>query len=404
MKNKTKLWLLFFLLSSFIYLLGVVKVGSAIWGDAHYYYAYTRSLVIDRNIDFINEAYRSDFGFPNPPQVSIITGKVENNFSPGAPILWIPGFVFGQIVVWLITMAGVLLSLDGYSFLTQSLLGVSTVGFSVGGLWLVWQVLRERFSEKIALFSVATLFFTTQLIYYTALDPLNSHSASFLVSALILWLVNKIYRRKNDPSELISLGLSLGLLGLIRNQNILLAAPILIWLWIKTKELKNKLLSVSLVIFPLALLMSIQVATTHYLFGQFGSPYQLSGQRLSWFQPDFIRVLFSWGNGLFNYAPVALVSLFGLGWLVKKKEGLAKIALTFFLLELYLVASWVPEIVGGPYGSRMFTATLPWLSLGLAKVWQWGLLKNKRQKLFFLVVTLLTIHNAFRIFWMLRVW
>ena len=126
--------------------------------------------------------------------------------------------------------------------------------------------------------------------------------------------------------------------------------------------------NLSLVILVAIGIGSIQLATNWTLFHSWQSPYIINGQSLSWFSPDFIRVLFSQGNGLFRYAPLAAISVFGLLLLLKVDRGIASICLLVFFCQLYVIASWAPEIVGGPYGSRMFVGTLPFLGVGLAHI------------------------------------
>ncbi len=380
-----------FILSSILYLAGVMRVGTAIWGDTHYYYAYTRSLVMDGDIDFYNESQHPEFGFPNGQVIIEQTSRTENVFSPGAPLLWLPGFLVGRALTQVANVAGATLPTDGYSLLTQVTVGVSTVLMSVAGLWLVYRsllTLGKRNGDVLAQNSqarwltVTTLLVATPVFFYTALDPFNSHSASLLLSSLALWLSTRLLVSTTHQrlALWLCLGVALGWLGLVRNQDILLVLPIGLVILFRALQQRSAYELKQLVLFSIGVIsiFSIQVATTYYLYGQFGSPYTLRGQMLNWGQPDIIRVLFSQGNGLLYFAPALLLALYGLvKTALQKNESLlrtlAMAGLSYFLLELYVIASWGPEIVGGPYGSRMFMGTLPWLAVGLfatlASIW-----------------------------------
>ncbi|MDA1079556.1 MAG: hypothetical protein O2840_02600 [bacterium] len=168
-----KYWLvLLFLVCSSGYLLGVLRVGSTVWGDSIYYYAYTRSLVVDHDISFANESVMPSLPFPNPPKLSSATGLVASNFSPGTGILWIPGFLLGQ---------GMLLA-DGYSLFTQVIVGLSAVGYGVLGVYFFANGLKSLFPQTVVIRTVISFLLATQLSYYLSLDPLNSHSVSFLLN------------------------------------------------------------------------------------------------------------------------------------------------------------------------------------------------------------------------------
>lgn len=162
------------------------------------------------------------------------------------------------------------------------------------------------------------------------------------------------------------LGASLGTLALIRNQDVLTGSILIGSLLVRISQKAHAVQRVSVILLVAIAIGSIQLATNWVLFRTWQSPYLLHGQTLSWLAPDFLRVLFSPGNGLFRYAPIAGLSLVGLFAFVKTQKSLAICCTLVFFAQLYVIASWGPEIVGGPYGSRMFVGTLPFLGVGLA--------------------------------------
>jgi len=373
-------FIILFVFSIILYTAGVLWVGSIVWGDSLYYMAYTHTFVVDHDLDLSNEATT----FPNRIEVNKNTGKVINKFSPGTSVMWIPGFTAGyflQLVVSFIFNYQVV-------WLPLYATAISSIAFSVLGLYFVYQTLLFFFDKKVSSLTVFFLYLTTQMFYYTSIDPLNSHSVSFLVSSLLLYLLarNVVKKTLSNYSYFI-LGLLSGLLVLIRNQDAVIILPIFIYLFFHTKNTLKEKIKHSLVFISTAfVIFSIQLFITLELFGMFGSPYLMRGEQLAWFSPDFIRVLFSMGNGLFFFAPVLLFATLGL--ILKKKNDvkevsseveikyskeylqLSKVALIVFLLQLYVVASWGAEIIGGPYGSRMFISILPYLMLGLAYILQ----------------------------------
>lgn len=392
-KNKLlpyQYFILLFLISLLIYVVGVLRVKSIFWGDSLYYYAYTRSIVIDHDLDFSNQAYDLNLGFPNPAEISEKTGLITNKFSPGTSIAWIPGFLLGQAISYLsnsfynllgYSYPGVFFN-DGTGVITQFFVAVSALLFSIFGLWYLFLMIEDIFSRRIAYLSILTIFLTTQIFYYTSMDPVNSHSISFLLSTLLIYQFNKVLRKGISWQKVIPMGITAGFLILVRNQDVAVALPILLILLVyKNESFLNKLNWFTLYAGSAFVIFSIQLYTTLTLFGVLGSPYLIRGEKLSWFKPDLFRVLFTLENGLFFFSPVliyALLALFrylfiNITNLRSPKKSfdtplfiLVVFSLVSFLLQLYIVASWGPEIIGGPYGTRMFVSMIPHLSIGLA--------------------------------------
>lgn len=393
---KKKIWklpdrryfLILFISSALVYSLGVLRVQSILWGDSLYYYAYTRSITIDHNIDFSNEAYLPSVGFPNEPEISQQTFRITNKFSPGTSLFWIPGFVVGESFLFFIELFTGFnsASVPGYSIVTQFFVGMSSIAFSVSGLWFMYKTLRFFFRRLTSLLSVAIVFLTTQVFYYTAVDPVNSHSVSFLLSAIFLYLFAKCMNKKISWKHVLPLGVIAGMLALVRNQDIVVVIPAAAYLIFIRKDILMNRLNWS-VLFGGSVLtvLSIQLFTTLELFGVVASPYLLRGERLNWLQPDFVRVLLSSQNGLFYFAPLLLIATGALIWIVAQTVASSKqpsevievpgstrkfiplivVSLCAFLLQTYVIASWGPEIIGGPYGSRMFMSIIPYLTLGI---------------------------------------
>lgn len=371
------LFAVIFLLSIVVYSAATSWVGTALWGDALYYYSYTRSAGVDGDINFANEAFHSEYGFPNDPFVVEKTGRVGNKFSFGAPLLWLPFFLIGQAVSFVGQHLGFSVSLDGYSKITQMAVGYATVGFSVAGIVVVRQALARIYSIKTATYAVLAFASATPLAYYTAVDPFNSHSAAFLLSAILLWQTTRMFFSQKllyDWKQFVALGAIVGLQGLVRNQDMLFLAPVLLgicWMYLREGKVWSFCKHASLSVLTLMVLMSTQLFVTLYIFGELGSPYAIGGEVFSWLSPDFARIFFSFENGLFFFAPLTAISLLGVLFSDKKTENsvLAYVSVMAFLLQAYVVAIWAPEIIGGPYGSRMFVSSLPWLAvLGAAVV------------------------------------
>ncbi len=402
-----------FLVCLVLYVAGVLRVQSIFWGDSLYYYAYTRSIVVDRDIDFTNEAFDSNLGFPNPAEISQKTGRITNKFSPGTAVAWIPGMVFGQIVAFLgnLVVGYDFFVADGSGILPQFFVSVTAVFYSILGLWFVYKILRELFNKKIASLSIILLFLTTPIFYYTAMDPVNSHSISFLLSSVLLYQFLQILKSQITWQKVIPMGITAGFLILVRNQDLVVVLPVFIALLIAKKEpILAKLNWLTLFGGSAFFIFSAQLYTTVTLFGVLGSPYIIRGETFSWLRPDLIRVLFTLENGLFFFSPLLFFATLFLVTAAFKKQkksagnSLIVIAVASFLLQLYIVASWAPEIIGGPYGSRMFISILPQLSIGIALLVQFLIERYADKKFWFVFILLVAVffmNMLAQTFWML---
>lgn len=396
-----KVFVAIFAVSLALYLAGMYHVGSILWGDTRYYYSYTRSLIMDRDINFSNEAYLPTVGFPNPPEVSPTTNLVTNKFSPGSPLLWIPGFLVGQGLTEVVYFLGANVRTDGFGILTLLTTATWALGFSVAGLYVVFRTVSERAGATIAWWVTAFTFLATQMLYYTAVDPLNSHSASFLFSAILLWGTQKYLLEKKSYSWIVLLGVVGGILSLIRNQDAVLMLPVGVLLLVQSGTVMQRVLRGVALSFGWISMMSVQVLTTLYLYGQLNSPYLIQGEQIMWLRPDFWRVLFTPQNGVLFFAPGLVLAITGLLWKFSRSDILGRVCLAAFLLELYVIAAWSPEILGGPYGSRMFVSSLPWLAVGLANLFQiWKKEKVATWKIG-VILAMLTANNLLQTLYML---
>ena len=390
-----------FIVACLSYTLAVFRIGSSIWGDSHYYFAYTRSLVMDGDIDFANESVEPGFAFPNGINVIEKTGRVANNFSPGTGILWIPAFAISQLVVFILYEVGFPVLTDGYSLIVQLFVGYSAIFYAMSGLFISYLTLCKLFDKKVALLTTGIFLATTQLMYYVFVDPLNSHTVSFFVASLLLYLVVKISGQKDGLSwkDAALFGAIIGALSLIRNQDVVLAIPSAMAILYMSREKTLTFFKLIFSGFVASLIIGIQLLATWTIYHQLNSPYLIQGQSLNWLSPDFIRVLFSQGNGLFYFAPITAIAFVGLAKLLKDKRAVASISLASFALSLYVIAAWGPEIVGGPYGSRMFISVLPFLMVGI------GVLAHRLRTIpGIALIVVLTFWNIFQTLQMLIKW
>jgi hypothetical protein len=367
MKEKNFFGLIFFL-CVFVFVVHVFWVGSAIWGDGQYYYAYARSLVIDKDICLENE-----FNYYNLPIWRTTKGLVANKFPIGSALFWSP----------LIFLYYFLFKGNGYSLNYQLLVGFINILAGTVGLWFIFETNYKFFKKKMALWSILLVFLSTNLFFYLAVDPINSHPPTFLISSLLIYFLTKI--KKNTAGKIYFLfGLLVGILALIRTQELIYGLVISLWI-LFNYNFK------SLFFFITGLLFGFmpQLIVNFLFFGTLRSPYFLFGERFYWLKPKIISALISPNNGLFYSSPILIFSV--LGWLISlKKNWLSKFSFLLFLAELYLVSCWSSGWAGVAFGGRMFISLMPIFAFGLGQILVF--LKDKRYNLNLLFIFLIALN------------
>jgi len=211
--RKKYIFFMTFLLAVVVFLAHWWVVGSTVWGDGRFYYAYVRSLVIDGNLNFTNEM--KHWG---ESMVLTKTGMVANKYALGPAIFWLPGFLIAHLIV-----RG-----DGYSQFYQLVVGLSSVFWGILGLWFCWRTACFYFSEKNALLATFSIWLATNLFFYTAVDPINSHAVSFFVASVVACLA--LGKNLGQSGKLGILRVAIGVLGMIRPQDLIFTLPIGVYL------------------------------------------------------------------------------------------------------------------------------------------------------------------------------
>ena len=373
------------ILSLTLFLARYAISGNCIWGDGRYYYAFVRSWVIDRDIDFSNERLVDPFYFDDVPTP---IGRVGNKYSIGTPLMWLPGFVSAHLVSLIGEFLGLPLKPDGYGHLYRIFIGIDSVAYGIAGLFLAYLVTAKLTRPTSALIATLTIALGSHLFYYLSLDPANSHPPSVFISSLILFTFLRLTQHQTSPLTLgnghgpkhlstqavgrltpiylIALGLLTGLLAMIRNHDLIFALPTIIWVLFQPLRPIPKIKLLSLFIFSLGIGFSLYLLTVLKLYGTLTSPYLLLGESFTFSRLQIIPILFSSNNGLFLFSPILLLSIFGLWSLSRSKHFIGLSGLILFLVQTVILSSWSGWWGGESFGGRMFLSLTPYFILGLA--------------------------------------
>jgi len=186
------------------------------------------------------------------------------------------------------------------------------------------------------------------------------------------------------------LGVTLGVIAVVRPSNLLIALYLLLADTNSLGDIKDRVLlvlrnkglliflSITFVVGLLPQLLYWHAVSGNYIVYSYG----LAGQGFNWASPALLRVLFSPQNGWLIYSPIMILSLVGLGFTLKNGSYNSYAIITIMLITYYIFSSWWAWWFGAAYGHRAFIEYYALLSIPFAySVGQVLSLQNKMFKL-----------------------
>jgi len=404
------LFLGIFFVLFFLFLLEYRIVGQAVYGDGRYYWAFTRSIYFDQNIDISDEmahlyspeSNNKPAKFGHVAEFAHKSKEISRGFSLGISLIWLPLYIVGDGATVVLQSIGIPVVRNGYSDPYQLTVGVGSILFVVSGLIVLSRALRRYFPQKVLIPTLLLVLFTTNLLYYSGLDVLNSHPFAFLLVSILIWSYTRFLEKK-ETKYLMVQALIVGLLMGNRTQDALfliipLLAPLIVFLNKFVNLFKNwlffskKYFIIFLFIFlgylPQFLLLVISqkefLLVPHLSDKTFTLPIYLIG------------IFFSTKLGIFFYMPMLLVGIGGLLLLRKKLSSSRNLFLVVILLHFILISSWHgwPQAA---YSMRYFISLLPLIAFGIAEVVD-RLQKRYSLGLVYALVAIFILHQLVMIF------
>ncbi|MBU0761971.1 MAG: glycosyltransferase family 39 protein [Candidatus Altiarchaeota archaeon] len=382
-------------------------------GDGQHYYAVTRSLMVDGDLNFTNEyTYLGSrrMGPTIDPRQTTVTGLPRSPYPLGLSLIWIPFFLAANL--WEQSLGAVA---DGYAQSYYSSVTTATVIFSYSTLLIIYFFLRRILNSKVALASTVTTFICTSLFYYTYHDPSMTHAYSaFFVAAFITYHLRP--GRRYCIKDSIILGVLIGLMSLVRWQDLLFCG-IMIFDIIPISEKKPKIKFKEfikynlLVFFVAAIVFSPQLIFWKIIFGSYiTSPFpksslnqwilkfQIVGCALAaslgfywgvkstrlrrykklvylvvavvgmylFVHSTAFKIIFSTRHGLFIWTPITALSMIGFIWMNTKDNNLSTRLITAFAVQVFFISLTVSWDGGWSYGIRMLTNSAIVFATGLS--------------------------------------
>lgn len=372
MPSFKKIFILLYFSSIIIFLAHLLLTKTAVYGDGRFYYSYLPTYLLDQTLNF-TKAYK----YLDITYFSSIIGPA-NIYPIGTAIIWTIPFVVANTI--LIFFDGA----TGYGQIYEIFIGIWNITLVFIGLIFLRRSLLRFFSEDISNITCIALFTTTNLLFYGAIDVINSHSASFFLASVFLYL----FTDKKGVANSVKIGVVIGFLGLVRSQDYLfLLLPAL-------EVLKNRkyILNFFIIVLASAIFSIPQFFLWNVYFGDFLTNPYLKVQTFDFLNPHILGVFFNKDSGVI-WTPIIFVSLVGLVNYFRKNSYMASYSLILIFAEIYTIASWYYWWQGASYSARMLVSSLPFLAIGLANFLEF----KQITKIKVLLVIFFSIFNAFGI-------
>ena len=327
--------------------------------DGKGYYAYLPAMFIyhDWQFNFLdqyeNQYYPADRSVYKEFRNQAGERKV-NKYFPGLAIVFLPFFFFGHLLAYL-----ELYPMDGYSLPYQYSIALAALLFLwMGARWLMKVLKLFGSNERTAAFITLVVTLGTNLVFFSIIEASMTHVYSFaLITAYIYTAFHLFHDYK--PKWFIRTLLLYLLIFLIRPTNglLILLLPFVAGSWpLFTSTLRRvagekKTLIKAFI--PAILLIALpfvlwRLQTGHWIVYSYGA------EKLNFFKPHMLSILFSYNRGWFIYTPIAFISLFGLAGLFRENRFRFYWLTGFLFLFIYAASCWWVWDYASKCGQRIF--------------------------------------------------
>ena len=366
--------------------------------DIKSYYSYLPSYFIDHNIEM--KGWTDDLPPFEQKYWPVGVGKDTLIFkmTMGVSFFYAPFFAVAHVVA-----APLGYPADGFSAPYSFALLLSGAFFAWLGLLVLSCYLRRRFSDKVTAAVIAILGLGTNLYWYATFEAPMSHSYSFFLFAVFLYLT-ELWYEKPLWWRTVLLGIVLGCISLVRPSNSLIVVVFLLYGLTKWRDFVErfklylhewpKVVTLVVLVFLVWLPQCLywKHITGSYFF------YSYIDERFYFNDPKILQVLFGFRKGLFVYTPVLLAALAGSFLLWQRQRDVFWAIVVFLILNVYVVASWWCWWYGGSFGMRALIESFVFLSIPLAVFLKW--VSEQKQLIratLITIVVLLALRSPFHV-------
>ena len=356
-------------------------------GDGVGYYAFARSLLTQHNLDFAPDYKHANEGFrearldaTGTPKEEFRTanGHLENHFSVGPAILWMPFLLMVHAGILTARAFGAHISADGFSLPYLVAMALGTLAYGFIALLLSYRVACRFVEKRWALLATIAVWWASSLPVYMYFNPSWSHAHSAFSVALFFWYWLRT-RESRSATQWFVLALIAGLMMNVYYPNALVLALLLPEAvsnyreaWHRSGETAQNTVSLAghHFLFCVTVFASLlpTFLTRYFIYGGLFKTGYIPISQWAWGSPWFLALLFSSNHGLFSWTPLLLIAVAGLFLFWRRFPAIGASVVCVLLIFYYFMASY-PDWAGiSSYGNRFFVSLTVFFVLGLATV------------------------------------
>jgi hypothetical protein len=281
---------------------------------------------------------------------------------------------------------------NGFSEPYKICLLISSLVYLIVGLYYTRKIIRSIYSSDILnAIVILSLGLGTNLLAYSSSFAPMPHVYNFAIIAIFIhhtiqWHENQIFK------HILFLGLSLGIITIVRPTNGLIALFFLAFQIESKTSLKHKYELIKTNFFKLFLIVPIVFLcwVPQFLYWKFvtGSYtyYSFGDERFFFDNPKIWLGLFSFRKGWFIYTPLMLFASVGILFLRNQWSSFKWGISIFYVLNLFIVFSWWCWWYGGSFGQRSMIDSYALMAIPLSAFIFWVLQKGRLIKSIFAVL------------------
>ena len=337
--------------------------------DVISYYAYLPATFIehDPSLQFTDREHKGTYW----PEVLPDGTKVIKT-TMGMSLMYLPFFMAAHVAA---PFAGY--EASGFTAPYAAALLIASLCYVLAGLWLLRKLLARHFSEPVAAAVLLIIGLCTNLYWYTIYEGPMSHGYSFALICLLAYLTEKWYCKPTAGTSF-AVGLTLGLISLIRPTNCIVALYFLLYgisgkgdLGARWQLYRSHLAKLLIIAASILAVWAPQMAYWHSLTGNLFFYSYSSNEHFFFSAPKILPGLFGFRKGWLIYTPAMVFALVGLIPLFRSHRQYF-LAITIYIgLHMYITFSWWCWWYGGSLGLRAMIDTYGLLAFPLAALLQW---------------------------------
>ncbi len=326
-------------------------------GDGLAYLLWIDSVALDGDLDLDNQAARFAGVYTYHIYRNPHTGRWASAFPPGVAILLAPFYRLARWLDQLPTMRvndAHFMGIQGVPLAYSLMIMVGINLYTLLMVGLGYGIARQFTFPWLAALTSLAVYLGTPLLFYSSVEPLNSHIGGAVPATLFIWMWLRYRRRPpagtwREALPWLGIGLAGGLTALCRWQVALIAVPVGIELLVRRRWREA-----TLAVLGGASLVWIIPCSWHRMYGKWILMPAAEGDKniVVRAPTNWRPVLFSPVAGLFPWSPITALSLLGLIPLARRDRSLALSAFAMFAFQVLVNGAVRDWWAGTGFGMR----------------------------------------------------